>query len=373
MRLPLLIIALAAASVVAASPPTARAGSSNCPAASFLQYGGVVYASEKIPAGARVVAGASLGEAEVDQPRSGDDPCKRERRTVEVLEIVGVDSRIAVLAKGGEGFGFIIGGRCTGIARSERWACVLEPLVLGGVPYTAVSYPSEPGARRNVELGAEVGPATLGGADVTARAIAGVDPALALGLPDRPSEVFVAPGVCPYERFANAPELDDLGECLTGPVWFTIAPLGGKPGERITATADRQVPVELDGAAVSLLRLDVAADVLPAQPGERTPVGALDVAGDGTRVELAFAIPDIREGLYELVVACEGCAPEHAGRTLFPAGSFLVLGEATASSGPSAAKIAYVVVFGLLMLGIVGAFVLWRRGYRPGGRRRRSA
>jgi hypothetical protein len=351
----------------------AQAGSPACPTASFLHFYDLVYASEKIPAELQLQAGEALGEGNVDQPRSGGDPCKRERRDVQVVEIVGVDPAIAVLVKGGEGFGFILGGRCTGIESPERWPCVLEPLAFDGTAYTAVSYPAEPGPRQTLKLGAELGQARLGDQPVTARSIAGIDSRLAVGITERPSEVFVAPGVCPYERFANDQAQDDLFECLRAPVWFTLAPLGGKSGDRLTASADRAAPEELDGVVVGLLRLDVASDVLPDEIGGLTALGALDVDTDG-HIVFEFTIPDLQEGLYELVVTCDPCSPGFDGRTVFPAGSFLLLGErASASGGSSSAKIVYIVVFGFLLLAIVGALVLWRRGYRFRRQRRPSS
>ena len=74
----------------------------------------------------------------------------------------------------------------------------------------------------------------LGDTAATAVAIDGVDPAVAIGIEGRPSEAYVAPGVCPYERFANEAVGDDLKRCLTGLVWLVFDPPGarGRPDGR---------------------------------------------------------------------------------------------------------------------------------------------
>ncbi len=352
--------------MLAAHAPAARAGSAQCPDSAFLSFGAVVYAGEATPPSVRLIAGDELGSGEVNRPR-GTDPCQREQVAVSVFAIDGADPGTAVLAEGASGDAFILGGRCSGFPEPDRWDCVLNPLEYEGRPYTAVAYPFDDDPRGELQLGDELGQATLAGGQVTVRAISGVDPAVAVGVGGRPSEAFLAPGVCPYERFAADPQQDDLATCLGGPLWFVFEPLAAGPEEEVRATGDRAAPAALAGSAVSLVRLQGVSDTLPETLGETAAVGtiALDAGG---RASLTFPIPELAEGVYEAVIACEACAASYGGQAAFAAGSIVVLEGG--GGGSSSAKLLYIAVFSVMFLAIIAAIALWMRGHRPRFQRR---
>jgi hypothetical protein len=345
----------------------ARAGTSQCPSASFLRFEGANYASEPVPAGTQVPSGGAIGSGQVDQP-SGSDPCRRKTVNVTVTAIKGVEPAVAVLVldDSGRRVGFIAGQRCTG--EPARWPCILSPLQYGGRRYTAIGYPSSPGPPKTVGLGQSLGPATLGGAAVTAHALDGVDPALAVGADGHPNEVFVAASVCLYERLDNRATYDDLPRCLRAPTWFTFDPLGPDPGTLVTATSDRVAPAALDGATVKLARLTVLANLVPRDRSSAVAVGTIEAVA-GSRVKLTFTVPHLAQGVYEAVVRCPRCATAFDGRTVFPAGSLLVF---SGSKGSSAPRIIGLVLGGAVLLLAFAAVRMWRRGYKIQRKRRSS-
>jgi hypothetical protein len=362
-------VAAVAAAAAALAPASAHAGSqaSQCPTQSFLEFRGLAYASETVPGSVTLPAGGELGSGQLDEAPDPAEPCKRQRRTVTVRAIAGIDPRVAVAAAGVDGLGFVLGARCSGAEPAARWSCLRAPLSYQGVRYTPISYPAQPSPQGTVALGEQLGSGTLGGDTVSVRALRGVDPSIAVGLDGRPAEAFVAPGVCAYERFSNRAAQDDLARCLRAPIWFTFAPPGGRPGERLTATGDRKPPAALAGASVVLARLRTLADVVPADLAAAVPIGTL-LPSDG-RLALEFEIPDLEPGVYEAVVRCDRCEASFGGTT-FPVGSILVLEKKGGSTG---ATILYIVVFAALVLAIAAGVVLWMRGYRIGRRRRPPA
>ena len=338
---------LLAAALALESP--AKAGT--CPTATFLGYGHVVYAAEPIPASVSLAPGAALGKGVLDEPTSKSG-CKRKQEHVSVLRMGEIDPGVAVAAGGRPGSIFVLGGRCSGYAADDRWRCLLRPLAFRSVSYTGVSYPG--GGK--LELGKALGEAELGGQTVTAVELAGVDPAVAVGVEGRPGEAFVAPGVCPYERFSEDQALDDLRRCLQGPLWLVFDPPGAKAGVKIAARADRPVAPALVGAPVVLARVGVAADAVPADLASAVPVGVLAAGG-----VLTFAVPDVEKGLYEAVVTCAACAGSYGGQSTFPLGSVLVTGR---KAGSTSARIVLLAVGALVLaLGML-AIVIWRRSKR---------
>ena len=339
-----------AAALVLGSP--AKAGT--CPTTKFLGYAHVVYVAEPVPTSVSLAPGAALGKGLLDAPTSKDG-CKRKQAHVSVLRIGELDPSVAVAVAGRPGSIFVLGSRCSGYDAGGRWTCLLQPLAFRGVGYTGVRYPGS----GKLELGTALGQAELGGQTVTAVALAGVDPAVAVGIDGRPGEAFVAPGICPYERFAEDRALDDLRRCLQGPLWLVFDPPGAKVGAKIAALADRPVPPALVGAPVVLARLRVAVDDVPADLASAVPVGSMTADG-----ELTFAVPDVQKGLYEAVVTCEACAGAYGGRSRFPLGSVLVTGK---KGGSTSARI-FVLTVGALVLALgMLAIVIWRKGKR--GRR----
>ncbi len=322
-----------------------------CPTRSFLSYGGLVYASEAIPASVTLGQGAELGAGTVDQP-IGNDPCRRERVDVTVVRLGDLGPGVAAAVSGRPGVAFVLGARCSGYEEDERWDCLLNPLSLGGVDYTGQRYPVAGAAP--LETGEPLGDGQLAGDTVQVVALEGVDSSLAVGVEDRPGEAFVAPFVCPYERFDEKPALDDLRRCLTGPMWFTFDPPGARIGEPLVANGDRPLPAELAGASVALARLLIAGDVVPQTFSGGVPIGALRAGSDGRPV-LRFDAPDVEPGLYEAVVVCDGCE----GRQPFPAGSVLIGPE---RGGGSSLPRILAIVLGLLVLGFgIASVLIWRR------------
>jgi hypothetical protein len=354
----------AAAAALAALGGAAPAAAQDCPAIAFLQYGGVVYAEEVVRQATPLARGETLGDGETDQP-ARSDPCRRSRRDATVQAIAGVDPSVAVAVEGRPDSVFVLGGRCTGFSGPERLACVREPLQLDGVAYTAVRYPD---GGRALTLGDELGDAALGDETVDAVRIEGVDPALAVAVEARPDTAYVAPGVCPYERFSADARLDDMRRCLEAPLWLVFDPLNATAGGTITASLDRPLPAAAAGATLSLARLELVADAVPEDLGDAVDLGPLEPGADGA---FPLTVPDVDEGVYEAVVRCDACA-EAFGGTVFPAGSFLVAGgsdEGEGSSGPRVVGIA----LGIVLFLLIGAaiFAWWRGWWRPTFGRRR--
>jgi hypothetical protein len=350
LRLLPVVLALAASAAFVAAAP---AGAQTCPRQSFLEYGHLVYASVSVPGSARLGRGAPVGAGLLDSP-TDDTGCRRRRDDVTVVRLAGVEPGAAVAVDGRTGVAFVLGARCSGYARAELWDCLRTPLRLGAVDYVGVRYP---GSAAGLPLGEPVGPAMLGDTPVQAVTLEGVDPAVAVGAEGHPGEAFVAPGVCPYERFSAAPTLDDLRRCLTGPVWLVFDPPGGRVGTSIVARPDRPMAAPLAGATVTLQRLRIGADVVPRNPTATAPIGAVRAG------PLSFEIPDVEPGLYEAVVGCDGCAAAFGGRTEFPAGARLV--GPKESKGSSAPRI-IAIALGLVVLALgVAAVVVYRRSRRP--------
>ena len=202
--------------------------------------------------------------------------------------------------------------------------------------------------------GRPLGRAEADGSAVTVVRIPRVPASVAVAVAGRPNDAYVASGVCPYESFENDRSRDDLRRCLESPVWFAFDPPGAVAGDRIVGVADRPLPPQLDGATVSLVRLAVATDSVPANRAGSVPVGRV-------RSKLRLTVPDLPAGLYEAVVSCPGCADAYGGKTVFPAGSFLVGKPTEGSSGVEAVSIG--LAAGFLVLA-VASVVVWRRGRR---------
>jgi hypothetical protein len=354
-RVQLLVTLAALAAAFACSGGASAAP--RCPTQTFLRFDRLVYAGEALPPSAAVAPGEGLGTATVDEPVEASG-CKRRQESVRVRGASGIDPSVAVAADGHPRTIFVLGGRCAGYSDRERWECLRRPLVFDGRSYTGTRYPLEPRPRGKLQLGDPLGDAQLGGETVTAARIEGVDPALAVGIRGLPSEAFVATGVCPYERFENRAAQDDLLRCLRSPVWLFFDPLGGAVGTEVVATSDRPFRAELDGATVSLVRLDVVADIVPADRAGATPIGPLDSM-------MQLTLPDLPPGLYEAVVSCRRCAPVYGGKTVFPAGSLSVFEMQEGSGSVRIVSIGLgVAVFSLAIASVV---VWWR------GRRRRSS
>jgi hypothetical protein len=337
----------------AASVSPAQAEAATCPTQSFLAYGHLAYAGESPPPSISLAPGATLGEGTLDEP-TDQSGCSRKRSGVEVVSLAGLDPAAAVGVRGRDRAVFVLGGRCSGLARDARWQCLQHALRFRGRDYVGVSYPA-PG--KTLRVGGRVGEAELAGTTVPALAIAGVAPSVAVAVEGRPEEAFVAPGACPYERFSVHPMLDDLRRCLEGPAWLVFDPPGALAGESVQAQADRRVTARLSGSTITLERLRSVADVVPQNPAAHAPLGRL---GAGT---LTFELPNVPTGLYEAVVTCRRCATAYGGRTEFPAGSVLVGPKKSGSSGPRIVAI----VLGLLVLvfGILAVVVFRRRRRSP--------
>ncbi len=355
----LLLCTLLAAAVALVLGAEARA-QQRCPTISFLGYAGVVYASEEIPASVSILPGDLLGEGTIDEPDS-EDGCKRKRDEPNVLRAGDIDPAVAVAVEGRSGSLFVLGGRCSGYEGQTRWDCLLRPLVFDGKGYTGEAYPATPAPRGTVRLGESLGTGELDGASASVVALEGVDPRVALGIEGRPNEAFLASGVCPYERFANTEPQDDLGRCLRAPLWLVFDPVGAKVGDTITARADRVLRAELEGAEVALVRLAVAADVLPADRSEAVPIGVVSIDGQGGAT-LPFGVPDVAEGLYEAVVTCAQCGPAFGGDTAFAAGSIVVFEKKGGGSG----RPVLIGAGAVFLLLIPVAFIAWRRGWHRG-------
>jgi hypothetical protein len=353
---------VAAAAVAAALAWMApESSAATCPKQTFLSFGGYAYIAQKLPTATAIKAGAALGDGSLDEPTSADG-CKRRREPVSVRRAGGIESRVAVMAVGFRNI-FVLGSRCDGFEGDEHWRCLLEPLVFQGHRYTGVRYPRTPGPQRTVAHGRPLGRAEAGEGAVTVVRIPRVPPSVAVAVKGRPNDAYVASGVCPYESFENDRSRDDLRRCLESPVWFAFDPPGAVAGDRIVGLADRPVPPELEGATVSLMRLTVATDSVPKNRTRSVSVGRV-------RPKLRLTVPDLRAGLYEAVVSCSRCAAAYGGKTVFPAGSFLVGEPTEGSTGVEAVSIG--LAAGTLVLA-VASVVVWRRGRRRRATERESA
>ena len=343
---------MAAAFAAALAWMAPESSAATCPKQTFLSFGGYAYIAQKLPTAPAIKAGATLGNGSLDEPTSADG-CKRRRESVSVRKAGGIESRVAVMAFGFRNI-FVLGSRCEGFEGDEHWRCLLEPVVFQGERYTGLRYPRKPAPRRTVPHGRPLGRAEAGGSAVTVVRIPRVPASAAVAVEGRPNDAYVASGVCPYESFENDRSRDDLRRCLESPVWFVFDPPGAIPGDRIVGVADRQLPAQLEGATVSLVRLAVATDSVPKNRAGSVPVGRV-------RPRLRLTVPDLRAGLYEAVISCPGCAAAYGGKTVFPAGSFLVGEPAEGSTGVEAVSIG--LAAGFLVLA-AASVVVWRRGRR---------
>ncbi|MGI8606789.1 MAG: hypothetical protein ACR2L0_06510 [Gaiellaceae bacterium] len=346
----LLLAAAAVAAAHAWMAPESSAGT--CPKQTFLSFGGYAYVAQALPASTGIEAGATLGNGTLDEPTSADG-CKRRRESVSVRKAGGIESRVAVMVFGLQPI-FVLGSRCDGFEGDEHWRCLLQPVVFEGRRYTGVRYPRSPGPRRTVAHGRPLGRAEAGGSAVTVVRIPRVPASVAVAVAGRPNDAYVAPGVCPYESFENASPRDDLRRCLESPVWFVFDPPGAAAGDLIVGVADRPLPPQLADATVSLVRLPAATDAVPKNRAGSVSVGRV-------RPKLRLTVPDLPASLYEAVVSCSRCAASYGGKTVFPAGSFLVGEPTKGSSGVRAVSIA--LAAGVLVLA-AASVVFWRRGRR---------
>lgn len=351
----LLCCLLAASSCLLAWSETAAA--QDCPGSGLLLFDGAVYAEEPAPPDALPGRAAALGSGRlaflVDE--DGCDP-----RDVEVTELTGTSQDLAVAVDGRPDSIFVLGGRCAGYEDEERARCILEPLMLDARVYTGARYPDGASPGRLV-AGGPVGEAELAGQAVTAVGLEGVDPSLAVGVDGRPDETFVAAGVCPYERFAVEETEDDLVRCLRAPLWLVYElerPPAASSGETITARADRSVSELVDGATLSFVPIEGAADVVPSDLSDAVAVATVRVEPGG-EVSLPITVPAVDTGIYEAILTCEVCAAEFGGGTVFPAGSLAIVGE----EGSGSPRLVGIVIGVLLLVAIIGSLVAWRRGW----------
>jgi hypothetical protein len=274
------------------------------------------------------------------------------QRSVQVLVAGSIDSRVAVAVRGRPRTLFVIGHRCQGFAGSSYWDCLLHPLVFNGQTFTGASYPSTPAPRKTLPLAAAIGTAEYQGAKVTVRRIQGVAPTVAVGISGQPSAAFLSPSACPYSGFSNTPQYDDLLRCLRSPVWFTFDPPGSQGDGTVVARSDRAVSGPVAGASISLVRIGVVADFVPAHPGDLVPVGQV-------APQVSLHIPNLASGLYEAVVSCPRCGSAAGG--LYPSGSILVTAK------PKTSGVIKVISYALALAFIVAAilaFRTWRRRQR---------
>jgi hypothetical protein len=277
-----------------------------------------------------------------------------------------VDPGFAVGVEGRPTSIFALGSPCAGYVKVERLGCLTHPLEYDGRVYAGSRYPGTPAPQGTVRLGEELGSGELAGQTVSVRGLEGVDPAVAVGVEGRPAEAFLAPGVCPYERFANEAAVDDLAKCLEAPVWFSFDPPGARIGEDVVARTDRALGAELDGAQVSLARLKAPGDHVPLDLSGSAVVGTL--AGAEDRAEVPFTVPQLEQGIYEAVVTCEACADGFGGRTVFPAGPILVLEQQSQSSN---GRLIGFALAGAFVVALIASVIVWRKGWRP--RKKRGA
>jgi hypothetical protein len=348
-------IALATAALVAvtaAAPGDGRAGT--CPDLTVLEASGGLYLGEPLPASAGIAQAGQLGDGVLDAPE-GEDRCERRRTDVSVRALEGIDPAIAVGVDGRPGTIFVLGSKCSGFEGDARWTCLREPLELDGRTYVAVRYPDTPGEARELPLGEPIDGALVAGQPVAAVAIDGVDPGAAVGIAGSPEQAYVSLGTCLFEQFDRRPLYDDLRRCLEAPVWFVFDPAGAPPGDDVAASADRAPGAELAGATVSLARSTLPADVVP-QQSQRVVVFTIGDAGEYT-----FTVPELEPGRYEAVLECDGCEAA-GGKTVFPAGSFLVVEGSEASGGRSLTTIVTIVIGVAFLAALALSVYMWRRG-----------
>jgi hypothetical protein len=340
--------------VVAVAPADGTAGT--CPNLTVLEIPSGLYLGEPLPQTAGIAQAEALADGVLDAPE-GDDLCERRRTDVSVRALDGIDPAVAVGVDGRPGTIFVLGSKCVGFEGDARWACLREALELDGRTYVATRYPDTPGDERTLTLGEPIDGAVIAGEPVDAVRIDGVDETAAVGIAGSPDVAYVAVGTCVYERFDRRPLYDDLRRCLEAPVWFVFDPAGAPPGDEVTADADRAPQAELSGATVSLARSTVAADVVP-RAAQRVVVFTLDGAGT---TEYPFTTPELEPGRYEAVLECEGCSAA-SGKTVFPAGSFLVVEGSKASGGRTLTTIVTIAIGVAFIAALALSIYMWRRG-----------
>jgi hypothetical protein len=360
-----LLIFLVASLAALAAPQAAQA--QECAGRGILLFRGIVYSEEPIPPELTAEAGEprAFGRVGFLPGPEGAEEC--DVRSAQVFEVAGLPADLAVAVEGRQGFVFVLGARCAGYEGEERAACILRPLRFEERLYSGARYPDDAEQPR-FEAGEALGEGELDGQTVTAVAIEGVDPSVGVSVEGRQDEAFVAAGACPYERFGATLVEDDLYRCLRSPLWLIFElerPPAAQVGDQITARADRPVSPVVDGSLVSLVRLGIAADIVPRDISDAIEVGTLQVGPEGA-VSLPITVPDAPEGIYEAIVTCEACAESFGGRTVFPAGSLVIV--PAGSQGP---RLVGIVIGAVAIALAVAAFVAWRRGwYRPRLRRR---
>jgi hypothetical protein len=346
-----LLMLLVLGALVGASPASAASG---CPTQTFLRFGDLAYAATSIPPTVSVAAGSNVGGGSVDEPTNGNG-CRRQDNSVKVLRAASIDPAVAVLVSGRPRTLFVIGHRCSGFAGQAYWDCLLQPLAFRGQQFTGTSYPSTPAPRKTLPLGAAIGTARYHDHRVTVRRIRGVEPSVALALSGQPSAAFLSPRACPYSGFSNSPQYDDLLRCLRSPIWFTFNPPGSQAGATVLASGDRPVQPAVTGASLSLVRLPLVADYVPANHGTLTPVG-------NVAEQVSIHVPsNLATGLYEAVVTCPRCASSGGGTPLYPAGSILVTAKQKTSLGIRI--VSYALTVAVIAAAIL-AFMTYRRRRR---------
>ncbi len=326
---------------------------SSCPTQTYLRFNHLAYAAKRIPSTVQLAPGSRVGSGIIDEPASANG-CKRAEKSVQVLTAGSTDPRVAVLTSERPRAIFVIGHRCSGFAGQSYWDCLLRPLVFHGQQFTGTSYPSEPAPRKTLPLGAAIGTGRYQDQTVTVRRLQGVDPSVAVGISGQPSAAFLSPRTCPYSGFSNIAEFDDLLRCLRSPVWFTFDPPGAQAGDTVIARGDRPLRPAVAGATLSLVRLPVVADLVPAHHGPLVAVGHVGEA-------MSLRMPDVASGLYEAVVSCPRCAPRGGATTLYPAGSILLTGKQKTSL---AIKIISYALTAALIAAAILSFRTWRRRRR---------
>lgn len=347
-------MAVAVAAALAGAPDRGSAGT--CPDLTVLETDRGIYLGEPLPAAAGIEQGDALGGGVIDAPE-GNDRCERRRTDVDVNALAGIDPEVAVGVDGRPETIFVLGSKCSGFEGESRWTCLREPLTLDGRTYVATRYPEAGGEERPLPLGEPIDGAVIAGEPADAVTITGVDPAAAVGIAGSPDLAYVAVGTCLFEQFDRRPLYDDLRRCLEAPIWFVFDPAGAPPGDEATAVADRPVSDELAGATVSLARSTVPADVVPQEP---QPVVVFTLDG-GAAAEHRFTVPELEPGRYEAVLDCDGCSTA-AGKTVFPAGSFLVAQESEASGGRTLTTVITILIGVAFLAALALSVYMWRRG-----------
>ena len=355
----MLLARLACCLLAASFSLCAGAGSAaaqDCPGSGLLLFERAVYSEEPAPPGGVAERGAALGSGRLAfVEAAGCDP-----QDVEVVALTRATPDLAVAVDGRPDSIFVLGARCAGYEDEERSTCILEPLTHDGRMYTGARYPDGVSPTRLV-WGDPLGDAELGDESMTAVAIEGVDPAVAVGVSGRPDEAFVAAGACPYERFAEDEANDDLLRCLRAPLWLIFEleqPPAARAGETITARADRSVADVVDGATLSLVLLEGSSDVVPSSLSGAIEIGSVTVDPEG-RVSVPITVPDVPTGVYEAIVSCEACADQFGGETVFAAGSVAIVGD----DGGGGPRTVGIVIGSLLFVALALAVVAWRRGW----------